>query len=65
MKPRKLTDKVEARLDAIAQLKADIPTFKELEKETGLSSGYLRQIMSAKVQLITNKRDDSCGTNAS
>lgn len=65
MRPRKLTPQVEARLDEIARRKSTIPSFKELERETGLSAGYLRQVVSAKVHLITNKRDDSCGTNAS
>jgi hypothetical protein len=62
MKRGRMTNKIAARLDAVAHLKASITTFKELEKETGIRASYLRQLMSVKVRSISNKCDDSRGT---
>lgn len=51
---KRMTAEIDARLDEVARLKADTPSFEELERETGLKRGYLRQIVSEKVQIITN-----------
>lgn len=55
MRPRKVTDEIDARLERIADLKAQIPNFKDLAEETGLTESYLRQLISRKVQIRTNK----------
>lgn len=56
MRPRKLTPQIDARLDAIVALKLLIPNFKALSEETGLTENYLRQVISRKVHIRTNKR---------
>lgn len=52
--PKRMTPEIEKRLDEIAQLKAKVPTFATLARETGLTSSYLRQIVAAKVQILTS-----------
>jgi hypothetical protein len=61
VKPRLLTPEIQARIDDVAQKRACIPRFKKLAQETGLSVGYLRQLISARVRVLaqTNKCDDS------
>jgi hypothetical protein len=62
MRPRtKLTVKVEARLDEVARMKSLIPTYRELEIETGLSQIYLRELVSEKIQALTNQSRETAG----
>ena len=63
MRPRKLTPAIEARLNQIARMKHDVPTYKQLSHETGLRPNYLRQLISAKMQELSNKCIVSCETN--
>lgn len=62
--PKRMTPEIEARLEEVARLKAQTPTFEELERETGLTRGYLRQIVSAKVHVISNTRSVSHETKS-
>jgi hypothetical protein len=62
VKPRKLNDEKRSRIEQVARLKADTPSFKELARETGLTVSYLRKLVSEKVQVIENKCSDSRGT---
>lgn len=59
MRPRKLTPEIEARLDQIAWLKVDVPTYRELASETGLCPAYLRELISARVREFSDKRRES------
>jgi hypothetical protein len=52
---KRITPEIDARLEEVARLKAATPTFEELAQETGLTCGYLRQLLGAKVQIIANK----------
>lgn len=62
MKRGRMTNKINARLDSIAHMKANIPSFRDLEVETGIRAAYLRQLVSAKVRAISNKCADQSGT---
>ena len=57
MKPRKRSVTIEARLDEVARMRAQIPTYRELEIETGLSEAYLRELISEKVRAIAEQTD--------
>jgi hypothetical protein len=59
VKLRKVTPEIDARLDRIARSKSETPTYKQLERETGLRENYLRQIISAKMKALTNKRSNT------
>jgi hypothetical protein len=61
MRPRKRSAKIEARLDEVARMKFETPTYEELERETGLCVGYLRAVISAKVRELSNKNVVSRG----
>lgn len=52
MRPRERNAKVEARLDEVARLKFETPTYHELEIETGIGATYLRAIVSKKVRAL-------------
>jgi hypothetical protein len=64
VKPRILTAEIDAKLEEIAAHKAAIPRFRDLERETGITAGYLRQLVSAKLKKMarTNKALVSCET---
>lgn len=51
----KLTTTIRARLETIAGLIARIPTYKQLEEETGLSRHYIAVIVSRKAKELRNK----------
>lgn len=55
MRPRKRTAEIEARLDEVARLKFGIPSYRQLEIETGLSAIYLREVISAKIRELSNQ----------
>lgn len=57
MKPRKRTVSIEARLDEVARMRAAIPTYHELEIETGLSASYLKNIISEKIRILAEQCD--------
>jgi len=57
-RPAKITPEIAARLDEVAQLKAATPSFEELTRETGLTQGYLRQIVSEKVRVLTDNETE-------
>lgn len=60
MRPRpKRNAQIEARLDEVAQMRAHIPTYRELEIETGLSQSYLRQTISEKIREIVDATNQS------
>jgi hypothetical protein len=62
MRPRtKLTVKVEARLDEVARMRFNTPSYRELEIETGLSQNYLRELISEKIQALTNQSRETPG----
>lgn len=56
MSQRKVTPEIDARLDLIAHFKFETPTYKELERETGVRGAYLRQLICKKIKALTNKR---------
>lgn len=51
----KLTTTIRTRLETIASLVALIPTYKQLEEETGLSRHYIAVIVSRKAKELRNK----------
>lgn len=63
MKPRKRTVSIEARLDEVARMKAQIPTYRELEAETGLAESYLREIISEKIRAIVEQTHQCMDSN--
>jgi hypothetical protein len=62
MKPQLRTAAIDARLDEVARLKVSVPTYEELRRETGLSIGYLRKLVMARMDDIRNKCSVSCET---
>lgn len=45
MRPTKITPEIRKRCEEIATLKAKIPTYKQLEIETGIHHNYLAKIV--------------------
>lgn len=64
MKLQKLTTEKRARLMEVAHLKAQIPGFKTLAIEVGLTEMYTKQLVSQMVRSIRHVRDVSRETKA-
>jgi hypothetical protein len=60
---KRITPEIEARLEEVAKLKIQTPSFAKLARETGLTESYLRQVVSKKIRVIANNRAVSCETN--
>lgn len=63
MRPRKRTKSIEARLDEVARLKFETPTYRELEQETGLSESYLRGLISEKIRKLAELSNQCMDTS--
>jgi hypothetical protein len=55
----KLTDEKRARLMEVAALKAQLPAFRDLAQEVGLSQLYTKQLVSQMVRAIRHESDVS------
>jgi hypothetical protein len=64
MKSRLRTAEIDARLDEVARLKVAVPSYKALVRETGLSAGYLRKLIMARMEELRNECSVSCETKA-
>lgn len=53
----KVTRAINAEVTRIALLKVDIPSYKLLQRRTGLNAVYLRKLISARVREIRHERD--------
>ena len=57
MKPSKITPAVRARCEQIALLKLQIPSYKDLELETGIHRNYLAKVIHQIV--VANSKENS------
>jgi hypothetical protein len=60
----KLTVEVHARLEREARIRAQITSYKQLSRETGLSYRYINVVVGRMIRAMSCKDNDSRGTGA-